>query len=198
MSKEKYSRTNSHVNVGTIGHVGHGKTTLSDALTRAVAGIWAQENSDNNYKVAPCPGHEDYCMAVIAGAADVGKHQLLIGNVLTDQVIITPIEEDISTEDLMAIANASIEASIKEQGIQTGGLIDGLDALMQLDQNRSQSSTMIIQSHLHDDDDHFILAEQPHQPWQERAGGSKSPQKQPPKTLGKKARQKGRFIHDGY
>ena len=39
MSKEKFERTKPHVNVGTIGHVDHGKTTLTAALTKVMAGL---------------------------------------------------------------------------------------------------------------------------------------------------------------
>ena len=39
MSKEKFSRTKPHVNVGTIGHVDHGKTTLTAAITRVIAAV---------------------------------------------------------------------------------------------------------------------------------------------------------------
>ncbi|HEX4841948.1 MAG TPA: GTP-binding protein, partial [bacterium] len=39
MSKQKFERTKPHVNVGTIGHVDHGKTTLTAALTQVLAGI---------------------------------------------------------------------------------------------------------------------------------------------------------------
>ena len=40
MAKEKFERTKPHINVGTIGHVDHGKTTLTAALTRVCAEVW--------------------------------------------------------------------------------------------------------------------------------------------------------------
>ena len=43
MAKEKFERTKPHVNVGTIGHVDHGKTTLTAALTRVCAEVWGGE-----------------------------------------------------------------------------------------------------------------------------------------------------------
>ena len=43
MSKETFERTKPHVNVGTIGHVDHGKTTLTAALTRVCAEVWGGE-----------------------------------------------------------------------------------------------------------------------------------------------------------
>ena len=45
MSKEKFERNKTHVNVGTIGHVDHGKTTLTAALTRVCADVWGGEKS---------------------------------------------------------------------------------------------------------------------------------------------------------
>ena len=43
MAKEKFERNKPHVNVGTIGHVDHGKTTLTAALTRVCAEVWGGE-----------------------------------------------------------------------------------------------------------------------------------------------------------
>ncbi|MFL6618947.1 MAG: GTP-binding protein, partial [Povalibacter sp.] len=43
MAKEKFERTKPHVNVGTIGHVDHGKTTLTAALTKVMAGLHGGE-----------------------------------------------------------------------------------------------------------------------------------------------------------
>ena len=43
MAKETFERTKPHVNVGTIGHVDHGKTTLTAALTRVCAEVWGGE-----------------------------------------------------------------------------------------------------------------------------------------------------------
>ncbi|MBT4380925.1 MAG: elongation factor Tu, partial [Gammaproteobacteria bacterium] len=43
MSKEKFERPKPHVNVGTIGHVGHGKTTLTAAITKVCAETWGGE-----------------------------------------------------------------------------------------------------------------------------------------------------------
>ncbi|HCH23130.1 MAG TPA: elongation factor Tu, partial [Oceanospirillaceae bacterium] len=46
MAKEKFERNKPHVNVGTIGHVDHGKTTLTAALTRVCAETWGGELKD--------------------------------------------------------------------------------------------------------------------------------------------------------
>jgi elongation factor Tu len=99
MSKEKFERTKPHVNVGTIGHVDHGKTTLTAALTRVCAETWggaavAFDGIDNapeerergitiatshveydspvrHYAHVDCPGHADYVKNMITGAAQM-------------------------------------------------------------------------------------------------------------------------------
>ena len=99
MSKEKFQRTKPHVNVGTIGHVDHGKTTLTAALTKVMAakhggdvsafddidkapeererGITiatahVEYESDNrHYAHVDCPGHADYVKNMITGAAQM-------------------------------------------------------------------------------------------------------------------------------
>ena len=99
MSKEKFERTKPHVNVGTIGHVDHGKTTLTAALTKVLAekhggtfkaydqidnapeerarGITiatahVEYESDNrHYAHVDCPGHADYVKNMITGAAQM-------------------------------------------------------------------------------------------------------------------------------
>ena len=99
MSKEKFERTKPHVNVGTIGHVDHGKTTLTAALTKVMAGLHGGEfkaydqidkapeerargitiatahveyTSDaRHYAHVDCPGHADYVKNMITGAAQM-------------------------------------------------------------------------------------------------------------------------------
>ncbi len=99
MSKEKFERTKPHVNVGTIGHVDHGKTTLTAALTKVMAEAQGGEakafdeidnapeekargitiatshveyESDNrHYAHVDCPGHADYVKNMITGAAQM-------------------------------------------------------------------------------------------------------------------------------
>ncbi|WP_231878681.1 GTP-binding protein, partial [Oleiphilus sp. HI0125] len=88
MAKEKFERSKPHVNVGTIGHVDHGKTTLTAALTRVCAEVFGGEkvdfanidnapeerergitiatshveydSNDRHYAHVDCPGHADY------------------------------------------------------------------------------------------------------------------------------------------
>ena len=99
MSKEKFERTKPHVNVGTIGHVDHGKTTLTAAITKIMAEAHGGEvkaydqidnapeerergitiatahveyESDNrHYAHVDCPGHADYVKNMITGAAQM-------------------------------------------------------------------------------------------------------------------------------
>ena len=107
MAKEKFERTKPHVNVGTIGHVDHGKTTLTAALTRVAAeasGGTAVDfaNIDNapeerergitiatshveydtasrHYAHVDCPGHADYVKNMITGAAQMDGAILVCG-----------------------------------------------------------------------------------------------------------------------
>ena len=99
MAKEKFERKKTHVNVGTIGHVDHGKTTLTAALTRVCSETWggtfrAFDQIDNapeerergitiatshveydsgkrHYAHVDCPGHADYVKNMITGAAQM-------------------------------------------------------------------------------------------------------------------------------
>mgnify|MGYP001817072718 FL=1 len=99
MSKEKFERTKPHVNVGTIGHVDHGKTTLTAALTKVGAELQGgefkaydqidnapeerargitiatahveYETENRHYAHVDCPGHADYVKNMITGAAQM-------------------------------------------------------------------------------------------------------------------------------
>jgi len=106
VSKEKFERTKPHVNVGTIGHVDHGKTTLTAALTKCMAekhggeskgydqidsapeerarGITIAtahveyESDKRHYAHVDCPGHADYVKNMITGAAQMDGAILVV------------------------------------------------------------------------------------------------------------------------
>ena len=106
MSKGKFERTKPHVNVGTIGHVDHGKTTLTAALTKVMAEkhggeFKAYDQIDNapeerargitiatahveyssdarHYAHVDCPGHADYIKNMITGAAQMDGAILVV------------------------------------------------------------------------------------------------------------------------
>ena len=107
MSKEKFERTKPHVNIGTIGHVDHGKTTLTSAITKVLAesqgstpmdfdqidnapeekerGITISishveyETEKRHYAHVDCPGHADYVKNMITGAAQMDGAILVVG-----------------------------------------------------------------------------------------------------------------------
>ena len=106
MAKQKFERTKPHVNIGTIGHVDHGKTTLTAAITmvqsaRGFAEAMAFDNIDNapeerergitiqtahveyetenrHYAHVDCPGHADYVKNMITGAAQMDGGILVV------------------------------------------------------------------------------------------------------------------------
>lgn len=106
MAKEKFERTKPHVNIGTIGHVDHGKTTLTSAITmclnkRGFADVRTYDSIDNapeekergltiaiahveyqtekrHYAHIDCPGHADYIKNMITGAAQMDGAILVV------------------------------------------------------------------------------------------------------------------------
>ena len=107
MAKEKFERTKPHVNIGTIGHVDHGKTTLTAAITKVLAkhnpkiAVRAFDQIDNapeekargitiatahveyetknrHYAHVDCPGHADYVKNMITGAAQMDGAILVV------------------------------------------------------------------------------------------------------------------------
>jgi len=73
MAKEKFERTKPHVNVGTIGHIDHGKTTLTAAITKHMG------SGNRHYAHVDCPGHADYIKNMITGAAQMDGAILVVG-----------------------------------------------------------------------------------------------------------------------
>ena len=106
MAKEKFERTKPHCNIGTIGHVDHGKTTLTAAITKTLAesggaeftaydqidkapeekarGITIAtshveyETEGRHYAHVDCPGHADYVKNMITGAAQMDGAILVV------------------------------------------------------------------------------------------------------------------------
>ncbi len=88
MAKAKFERTKPHCNIGTIGHVDHGKTTLTAAITKTlserVAGITIStahveyETEKRHYAHVDCPGHADYVKNMITGAAQMDGAILVV------------------------------------------------------------------------------------------------------------------------
>ena len=106
MAKKKYERTKTHVNVGTIGHVDHGKTTLTAAITSVLASVGQAEfkgyaaidaapeerergitintahveyeTETRHYAHVDCPGHADYVKNMITGAAQMDGAILVV------------------------------------------------------------------------------------------------------------------------
>ncbi|OYX33242.1 MAG: elongation factor Tu [Brevundimonas subvibrioides] len=74
MAKEKFERTKPHCNIGTIGHVDHGKTTLTAAITAHVE----YETANRHYAHVDCPGHADYVKNMITGAAQMDGAILVV------------------------------------------------------------------------------------------------------------------------
>src|SRR5688500_9958819 len=106
MAKEKFVRNKPHVNIGTIGHVDHGKTSLTAAITKVLAlKGWAHytaydeidgapeerargitiaiahveyETQNRHYAHVDCPGHADYIKNMITGAAQMDGAILVV------------------------------------------------------------------------------------------------------------------------
>ena len=107
MAKQKFERTKDHVNIGTIGHVDHGKTTLTAAITKTLSlkqgnvEAMAYDQIDNapeerargitintrhveyetdtrHYAHVDCPGHADYVKNMITGAAQMDGAILVV------------------------------------------------------------------------------------------------------------------------
>ena len=109
MAKQKFERTKPHVNVGTIGHIDHGKTTLTAAITKVLSSLGRTqaksffeidnapeekargvtinvhhteyETENRHYAHIDCPGHADYIKNMITGAAQMDGAILVVSAV---------------------------------------------------------------------------------------------------------------------
>src|SRR5207237_768937 len=125
MAKKKFERTKPHVNIGTIGHIDHGKTSLTAAITKylslkgeaeyrafdtidnapeerergitiAIAHV-EYETDKRHYAHVDCPGHADYIKNMITGAAQMDGAILVVA--ATDAPAYAPIQELIDAVD---------------------------------------------------------------------------------------------------
>ena len=138
MAKEKFQRTKPHVNVGTIGHVDHGKTTLTAALTKVMAekhggefkaydqidkapeerarGITIAtahveyQSPQRHYAHVDCPGHADYVKNMITGAAQMD------GAILVCLGRRRPDAADARAHPLGAPGGRAVHPRVPEQG----------------------------------------------------------------------------------
>src|ERR1044071_2566401 len=106
MAKETFQRNKPHINIGTIGHVDHGKTSLTAAITKVLAGLGKAkfrdyasidntpeekargitinashveyETDKRHYAHVDCPGHADYVKNMITGAAQMDGAILVV------------------------------------------------------------------------------------------------------------------------
>ena len=138
MSKEKFERTKPHVNVGTIGHVDHGKTTLTAAITMVLsqdglASVRTFDSIDNapeekargitiatahveyetanrHYAHVDCPGHADYVKNMVTGAAQMdGAILVVIGGGRADAA-------DAGAHSVGASGGGAVHRGLPEQG----------------------------------------------------------------------------------
>ena len=114
MAREKFERTKPHVNIGTIGHVDHGKTTLTAAITMAMSALTngpgkkydeidsapeekargitintahvEYETENRHYAHVDCPGHADYVKNMITGAAQMDGGILVVSAADTTRI----------------------------------------------------------------------------------------------------------------
>src|SRR6266540_917236 len=142
MSKSKFERTKPHVNVGTIGHVDHGKTTLTAAMTHILAKKYGGEaknydqidaapeekergitintahveyqSEKRHYAHVDCPGHADYVKNMITGAAQMDGAILVVSAAdrPIDQPFLMPVEDVFNIEGRGTVATGRVERGV--------------------------------------------------------------------------------------
>ena len=144
MAKEKFERTKPHCNIGTIGHVDHGKTTLTAAITKTLAervagnaavdfenidkapeererGITIStahveyETEARHYAHVDCPGHADYVKNMITGAAQMDGAILVVA--ATDDMV--------DDEELIELVEMEVSEALEEYGFTDCPIIKG-------------------------------------------------------------------------
>ncbi|CED72495.1 elongation factor Tu [Aliivibrio wodanis] len=138
MSKEKFERTKPHVNVGTIGHVDHGKTTLTAAICTTLAKVYGgvakdfasidnapeerergitistshveYDTPERHYAHVDCPGHADYVKNMITGAAQMDGGILELLELVEMEVRELLSEYDYPGDDLPVIQGSALGA----------------------------------------------------------------------------------------
>ncbi len=142
MSKQKFERTKPHINVGTIGHVDHGKTTLTAAMTKVLSEKYGgefrafdqidnapeerargitiatahveYESAQRHYAHVDCPGHADYVKNMITGAAQMD------GAILVVSAADGPDAADAGAYFISAAGWGSVHCGVHEQGRHGG------------------------------------------------------------------------------
>jgi len=149
MGKEKFERNKPHLNVGTIGHVDHGKTTLTAALTRergiTIATSHVEYDSAiRHYAHVDCPGHADYVKNMITGAAQMDgailvcgatdgpmpqtrEHILLSRQVGVPYVVVFLNKADLLAEDCGGVGSEEYEEMLELVEMELRELLDAYE-----------------------------------------------------------------------
>src|SRR5213075_368407 len=140
MAKEKFERTKPHLNIGTIGHIDHGKTTLTAAITKVLAeqnsknhftafdqidkapeekarGITISiahveyETENRHYAHVDCPGHADYIKNMITGAAQMdGARQVGVPSI----VVALNKSDMVDDEEILELVELEVRELLNE------------------------------------------------------------------------------------